>query len=246
MLPDALFKPLSLQHLIEETERAYGARGVVDLLVKALTDRRVRCDTDIDVYLDRLKVACRQTRRYAEIIPVLKRIAQLKPARKAEMAAETALVHGHLKSRAAGVTVLQAAFAEQLRRPARRRSAEFCVVGEIAAAVLGRPDLARDIAAMGRAVSPDAMSPDAVIPDAVIPGALAPARSSKAGPARVEPVVPPFALEPPFVLDELFVLEDLLEPVEASGPLEQLVGARAPRRTRRGAPRLALVHSEAA
>ena len=48
MLPNALFKPLNLQHLIEETERAYGAHGLVDLLVAALTDRRIKRDDDID------------------------------------------------------------------------------------------------------------------------------------------------------------------------------------------------------
>jgi hypothetical protein len=155
MLPDALFKPLTLQHVIEETERARGARGVVDLLVKALSDRRVRRDAEIDAYLDRLKAACRQTRRYAEILPVLKRIAHLNPGRRAEMAAEIALVHGHLRDRAAGVAVLRAALAEQLRLAPRRRSVGFCLVGEVAAAALGRPALAREIAAMGRGIAPD-------------------------------------------------------------------------------------------
>jgi hypothetical protein len=154
MLPDALFKPLDLQHMIEEAERAYGARGVVDLLVGALTDRRVRRDSDIDIYLDTLKAACRQTRRYQEIIPVLKRIAVLNPARRPEVVAELALVHGHLKDPAKGIALLESTFAEQLRKPARRRSLQFCVVGEIAAAVLGRPALAREIATMGRRQAP--------------------------------------------------------------------------------------------
>jgi hypothetical protein len=151
MLPDALFKPLDLQHVIEDVERLDGAHGVVDLLVAALTDRRIKRDSGIDAHLDVLKLACRQTRRYKEIIPVLRRIAVLNPARRPEVAAELALVHGHLKERAKGVAMLEAAFAEQLRLPARRRSAGFCVVAEIAAAVLGKPALAREIAAMGRA-----------------------------------------------------------------------------------------------
>jgi hypothetical protein len=151
MLPDALFKPLDLQHVIEDVERLDGAHGVVDLLVAALTDRRIKRDSGIDAHLDVLKLACRQTRRYKEIIPVLRRIAVLNPARRPEVAAELALVHGHLKERAKGIAMLEAAFAEQLRLPARRRSAGFCVVAEIAAAVLGKPALAREIAAMGRA-----------------------------------------------------------------------------------------------
>jgi hypothetical protein len=152
MLPNALFKPLNLQHLIEETERAYGAHGLVDLLVAALTDRRIKRDDDIDTYLETLKVACRQTRRHQELIPVLKRIGVLNPSRRPEMAAELALVHAHLKDRAKGVALLESTLAEQLRRPARRRSLAFCVAGEIAAAVLGKPALAREIAALGRAV----------------------------------------------------------------------------------------------
>lgn len=158
MLPDALFKPLDLQHVIEDVERRDGAHGVVDLLVAALTDRRLKRDSDIDTYLDALKVACRQTRRYKEIIPVLRRIGVLNPARRPEVAAELALVHGHLKDRAKGIALLEAAFAEQLRLPARRRSSGFCVVAEIAAAVLGRPALAREIAAMGRALVPGTVS----------------------------------------------------------------------------------------
>jgi hypothetical protein len=79
------------------------------------------------------------------------------------MAAELALVHAHLKDRAKGVTLLESALAEQLRRPARRRSLAFCVAGEIAAAVLGKAALAREIAALGRAVMVALSSSEATV-----------------------------------------------------------------------------------
>lgn len=154
MLPDVLFSPLDLDHAIDDARRSHGARGVVDLLVAALTDRRVRRDADIDAYLGVLKSACRQTRRYREAIPVLRRIAVLNPARRHEVAAELALVHGHLKEPAKAIALLETAFVEQRRLPARRRSHEFCLVAEIAATVLHHPALARELAALGRSAAP--------------------------------------------------------------------------------------------
>lgn len=153
MLPDALFSPLDLHDALEETERAFGARGVVDLLVAALTDRRVRDDHEIDPYLDALKSACRQTRRYRDAIPVFHRIAELNPARRFEVAAELAVVHGHLGDPARGIALLESAYAQQRRLPAGRRCPEFCAVAEIAAMVLRNPTLARAIAALRRCVA---------------------------------------------------------------------------------------------
>lgn len=152
MLPDALFTPLDLHDVIADAERAHGPSGVVDLLAAALTDPRVRCDSDIDRYLDPLKAACRQTRRHGELIPVLRRVAELNPFRRHEVSAELALVHAHLKETGRGLALLTSAYAEQRALPIRERSTSFCVVAEIAAAVLGQPELGRDIAAMGRAM----------------------------------------------------------------------------------------------
>lgn len=153
MLPDVLFRPLDLHDAIEQTERAYGARGVVDLLVAALTDRRVRSDAEIDPYLEKLKAVCRQTRRYREAIPVFQRIAVLNPGRRNEVAAELALVHAHLGEPVKGLALLESAFAEQRRLPARRRSFEFCLIAELAATVLHHPTMAREVAAMGRSTA---------------------------------------------------------------------------------------------
>ena len=154
MLPSALFSPLDLRDAIEETRRTSGPHGVVDLLVSALTDTRVRHDSDIDEYLPELKSACRQARRYRDAVPVLRRIAVLNPDRRHEVAAELAVVHGHLREAPAGVALLESALRAQRRLSERRRSFSFFVVAEVAAAVLGRPALAREIAAVGRNVVP--------------------------------------------------------------------------------------------
>jgi hypothetical protein len=154
MLPNALFSPLDLHDAIEEAERVSGAAGVVDLLTSALTDPRVRDDSDIDDYLPALKSACRQTRRYREAVPVLRRIAALNPARRHEVAAELAVVHGHLREPTQGVALLESALSAQRRLPVRRRSLAFFVVAEVAAVVLGRPALARAIAAAGHNALP--------------------------------------------------------------------------------------------
>ena len=156
MLPNALFSPLDLHDAIEEAERVSGAAGVVDLLTSALTDPRVRDDSDIDDYLPALKSACRQTRRYREAIPVLRRIAALNPARRHEVNAELAVVHGHLREPTPGVALLESSLSAQRRLPVRRRSLAFFVVAEVAAVVLGRPALARAIAAAGHNVLPPA------------------------------------------------------------------------------------------
>ena len=156
MLPNALFSPLDLHDAIEEAERVSGAAGVVDLLTSALTDLRVRDDSDIDDYLPALKSACRQTRRYREAIPVLRRIAALNPARRHEVNAELAVVHGHLREPTPGVALLESSLSAQRRLPVRRRSLAFFVVAEVAAVVLGRPALARAIAAAGHNVLPPA------------------------------------------------------------------------------------------
>jgi hypothetical protein len=156
MLPNALFSPLDLHDAIDEAHRISGAAGVVDLLTSALTDTRVRDDSDIDDYLPALKSACRQTRRYREAVPVLRRIAALNPGRRHEVAAELAVVHGHLREPTQGVALLESALAAQRRLPVRRRSLAFFVVAEVAAVVLGRPALARAVAAAGRNALPPA------------------------------------------------------------------------------------------
>jgi hypothetical protein len=154
MLPSALFSPLDLRDAIEETRRTSGPHGVVDLLISALTDIRVRDDSVIDQYLPELKSACRQSRRYGDAVAVLRRIAVLNPSRRHEVAAELAVVHGHLREPAAGIALLETALRAQRRLSVRRRSFSFFVVAEVAAAVLGRPALARDIALAGRNVVP--------------------------------------------------------------------------------------------
>ena len=153
MLPGSLFAPLDLHDTIEEVRRTDGSRGVVDLLVAALTDRRVCSDSDIDQHLELLKSACRQTCRYRDAIPVFHRIAVINPERKHEVAAELALVHSHLGERAKAVSLLQSAYAQQRRLPARRRSLSFCLMAEVAAMVLHVPTLAQDCAALGRSTA---------------------------------------------------------------------------------------------
>ncbi len=140
MLPGSLFAPLDLYDAIEDARRTDGPRGVVDLLVAALTDSRLRSDSEIDEHLDALKSACRQTRRYRDAIPVFHRIAVLNPDRKHEVAAELALVHSHLGERAKAVSLLESAYAQQRRLPAWRRSLAFCLVAELAATVLRQAD----------------------------------------------------------------------------------------------------------
>ena len=161
--------PLALSDTLTDARRTGGARAVVDVLVAALTDRRVRSDADIDAYLDELKAACRQTRRYREAIPVLQRIATLNPARRHEVAAELAVVHGHLGEPVKGVTLLRTALAQQRRLSARRRSLAFCVVAEIAAMVLGQSELARELAALGRTVLVPWSAPSPVIEQPELP-----------------------------------------------------------------------------
>ncbi len=150
MLPSPPLATLDLHDAIDDVRRTDGPRGIVDLLVAALTDRRVRSDTEIDQHLDTLKSACRQTRRYRDAIPVFHRIAVLNPDRKHEVAAELALVHSHIGERAKAVSLLESAFAQQRRLPAWRRSLAFSLVAEMAAVVLRLPTLAQDCAALGR------------------------------------------------------------------------------------------------
>jgi tetratricopeptide (TPR) repeat protein len=147
--PSPLPSP-DLHDAIDDVRRTDGPRGVVDLLVAALTDRQVRRDSDIDEHLDTLKSACRQTRRYRDAIPVFHRIAVLNPDRKHEVAAELALVHSHLGERAKAVSLLESALAQQRRLPTWRRSLAFSLVAELAASVLRLPTLAQECAAIGR------------------------------------------------------------------------------------------------
>ena len=142
--------PLGRQATIDETRRAHGAHGVVDLVVVTLTNRRLRSDADIDEHLAALKAACRQTRRYREALPVLHRVATLSPGRRHEMAAEIALVHWHLGERDLAVAVLESAVAQQRSLPAWQRSLAFALVAEIAATVFGRRELAAECAQLGR------------------------------------------------------------------------------------------------
>lgn len=141
---------LGRQTTFDETRRAQGAHGVVDLIVVTLTNRRLRSDADIDEHLAALKAACRQTRRYREALPVLQRVATLNPRRRHEMAAEIALVHWHLGERDLAVAVLESAVAEQRSLPAWKRSLAFALVAEIAAMVVGRRELAVECAQLGR------------------------------------------------------------------------------------------------
>jgi len=149
MLPASLFAPLDLSAAVEESRRTQGAHGVVDLLVVTLTDRRLRSDAVIDEHLAALKSACRQTRRYREALPVLHRVAALNPDRRHEMAAEIAMVHAHLGEHSLAVSILETAIAQQRRLPAWKRSLAFCLVAEVVAYALHRPDLAGECAELG-------------------------------------------------------------------------------------------------
>jgi len=149
MLPASLFAPLDLRHAVEEVRRTQGAHGVVDLLVVALTDRQVRSDADIDEHLDSLKAACRATRRWADLIAVLERIAALNTDRRQEVAAELALVHAQRGEQAKALSLLESAVAQQRRLPAWRRSLAFSVAAEVAALLLRAPALAQECAALG-------------------------------------------------------------------------------------------------
>jgi hypothetical protein len=128
---------------------------VVDLLVAVLTGPLVTADHQIDRYLERLKSACRQTRRYRDAIPVIKRISALNPTRRHEVAAELAIVHAHLSEHAAGATLLESALAAQRRLAPHRRSSSFFVAAEIAARVLGEAALAREIVECARSTAAD-------------------------------------------------------------------------------------------
>ena len=148
-LPSHLAAP-ARQATIDETRRAQGAHGVVDLIVGTLANRRLRSDADIDEHLAALKTACRQTRRYREALPVLHRVATLNPHRRHEMTAEIALVHWHLGERDLAVTMLESAVAQQRSLPACRRSLAFALVAEIAATIVGRRELAVECVQLGR------------------------------------------------------------------------------------------------
>jgi hypothetical protein len=145
--------PLGLRAVVHDTRRRAGARSVVDVLVAALTRRTVRSDAEIDPYLDELKSACRQTRRFRDAIPVFQRIVTLNPSRRHEVAAELAAVHAHLGETVKAIALLETAYRGQRRLAARRRSFEFCLIGEVAATVLRQPELAREIADLGRTIA---------------------------------------------------------------------------------------------
>jgi hypothetical protein len=147
--------PVDLGVAIEDAARVRGSRGVVDLLVGVFTGSSVTSDDQIDRHLDRLRAACRQTGRIREIIPVIKRIAVLNPARAHEVAAELAIVHAHLGDRDKGVALLASAFAAQRRLAPQRRSAAFGIAGEIAARVLGELEMSREIVALARSTTQD-------------------------------------------------------------------------------------------
>ena len=142
--------PAGIQPTIEETRHAEDAHCVVDLIVATMTSRRLGTDADIDENLAALKDACRQTRRYREALPVLHRVAALNPSRRHEMAAEIALAHWHLGERNLAVAALATAIAQQRNLPACKRSLAFSLVAEIAATVMGRPDLAAVCVHLGR------------------------------------------------------------------------------------------------
>ena len=146
---------LGLELALADVARVRGSHGVVDLLVGVLTGTTVTTDAQIDHHLDRLKAACRQTRRYREAIPVIKRIAVLNPARRHEVAAELAIVHAHLSEHATGAKLLTSALAAQRRLAPHRRSASFFVAAEIAARVLGEMALAREIVECARSTGAD-------------------------------------------------------------------------------------------
>lgn len=153
MLPASLFAPLDLHDAVEEARRTQGAHGVVDLLVLTLTDRRVRSDADIDEHLEALKAACRVTRRWAEAIPVLERIAALNPDRRHEVAAEVALIHVQLGERGKALSLLESAVAQQRRLPAWKRSREFAASAEVVALLLRAPSVAQECAALAESTA---------------------------------------------------------------------------------------------
>lgn len=159
-----------LDAAIAEAMRQRGAGAVVDLLVSALTAPSVASDVEIDRHLEAFKSACRQSRRYRDAIPVLKRIAELNPARRPEIAVELALVQAHLGRPAKALAMVERAVAGQRRLPAARRSLAFCVVAEIAATVLRQPELAREIAELGRTAgqSVAASAPVSIAPEAPV------------------------------------------------------------------------------
>jgi hypothetical protein len=153
MLPASLFAPLDLRDAVEEARRTRGAHGVVDLLVLTLTDRRVRSDADIDEHLEALKAACRVTRRWAEAIPVLERIAALNSDRRHEVAAEVALIHVHLGERGKALSLLESAVAQQRRLPAWKRSPEFAASAEVVALLLRAPSVVQECATLAESTA---------------------------------------------------------------------------------------------
>jgi hypothetical protein len=153
MLPASLFAPLDLRDAVEEVRRSQGAHGVVDLLVLTLTDRRVRSDADIDEHLETLKSACRVTRRWAEAIPVLERIAALNPDRRHEIAAEVAMLHLHRGEQGKALSLLESAVAQQRRLPAWKRSLPFSVAAEVVAMLLRAPVLAQECASLAESTA---------------------------------------------------------------------------------------------
>ena len=167
--------PPALQATIDETRRAHGAHGVVDLIVGMLANRRLRSDADIDEHLAALKAACRQTGRYREALPVLHRVATLNRRRRHEMTAEIALVHWHLGERDLALTMLKSAVAQQRSLPACKRSLAFALVAEIAATIVGRRELAVECVQLGRSC---------VTPAPRSTGAASPARDIKPAGAK--------------------------------------------------------------
>lgn len=154
MLPASLFAPLDLRDAVEDVRRTKGAHGVVDFLVLTLTDRQLRSDAEIDEHLETLKAACRVTRRWAEVIPVLERIAVLNPDRRHEVAAEMALVHLQLGEAKKALSLLESAVAQQRRLPASRRSRDFAVTAEVVAMLLRAPALAQECALLAESSAP--------------------------------------------------------------------------------------------
>jgi hypothetical protein len=181
--------PLGLHASVHDTRRRCGARSVVDVLVAALTRRTVRSDAEIDPYLDELKSACRQTRRFRDAIPVFQRIATLNPSRRHEVAAELAVVHAHLGETAKGIALLETAHRGQRRLAARRRSFEFCLIGEVAATVLRQPELAREIADLGRTIAlarPPVLPTESTMDAGIEAEVAAGLEGFDAGPSRAE------------------------------------------------------------
>jgi hypothetical protein len=184
--------PPARQATIDETRRAQGAHGVVDLIVGTLANRRPRSDADIDEDLAALKDACRQTGRYREALPVLHRVATLNPRRRHEMTAEVALVHWHLGERDLAVTMLESAVAQQRTLPAGKRSLAFALVAEIAATIVGRRELAVECVQLGRSsVTPTPHSAAAATPARRVKPAGAKASTRHDMPASGAPATAP-------------------------------------------------------